>query len=102
MYNPHPQLSVDESIIGTKCRLSFIQYLPAKPTKWGLYVQMVLQDIFIHNEVYCGANNHRNKINVDYHLYNIYLPNRQSGVCMCRWCYRIYLYIMKYIVVLTI
>ena len=25
-------------MIGTKCRLSFIQYLPAKPTKWGIKV----------------------------------------------------------------
>ena len=38
MYNPGQQLSIDESIIGTKCRLSFIQYLPAKPTKWGIKV----------------------------------------------------------------
>ena len=38
MYNPGQQLSIDESMIGTKCRLSFIQYLPAKPTKWGIKV----------------------------------------------------------------
>ena len=25
LYAPHPQISVDESMIGTKCRLSFIQ-----------------------------------------------------------------------------
>ena len=34
--NPGQQLSIDESMIGTKCRLSFIQYLQAKPTKWGI------------------------------------------------------------------
>ena len=38
MYNPGQQLLIDESMIGTKCRLSFIQYLPAKPTKWGIKV----------------------------------------------------------------
>ena len=38
MYNPGQQLSIDESMIGTKCRSSFIQYLPAKPTKWGIKV----------------------------------------------------------------
>ena len=27
-YVPHQELSVDESMIGTKCRLSFIQYMP--------------------------------------------------------------------------
>ena len=31
-------MSIDESMIGTMCRLSFIQYLPAKPTKWGIKV----------------------------------------------------------------
>ena len=36
MYAPHPQLLVDESIIGTKSRLSFTQYIKAKPVKWGI------------------------------------------------------------------
>ena len=38
MRNPGQQFSIDESMIGTKCHLSFIQYLPAKPTKWGIKV----------------------------------------------------------------
>lgn len=38
MYFPHRQFSVDESMIGTKCRLSFIQYMKAKPVKWGIKV----------------------------------------------------------------
>ena len=28
-------MSVDEQMIGTKCRIGFRQYLPLKPTKWG-------------------------------------------------------------------
>ena len=36
-------VSVDESMIGTKARISFLQYLPAKPTKWGVKV-WVLSD----------------------------------------------------------
>ncbi len=28
LYTPHRKLSIDESMIGTKCRLSFIQYMP--------------------------------------------------------------------------
>ena len=35
-FTPQTQLSIDESMIGFKGRLSFIQYLPKKPTKWGL------------------------------------------------------------------
>ena len=38
MYSPHPQLSIDESRIGTKCRLFFVQYITAKPVKWGIKV----------------------------------------------------------------
>ena len=38
MYSLHQQISIDESMIGTKCRLSFIQYMPKKPTKWGIKV----------------------------------------------------------------
>ena len=35
-YTLHQQVSVDESMIGFKGRLGFIQYMPKKPTKWGL------------------------------------------------------------------
>ena len=35
-YIPHRELSVDEAMVGFKGRLSFIQYLPKKPTKWGM------------------------------------------------------------------
>lgn len=51
LYDPHPQISIDESMIGTKCRLSFIQYLPNKPVKWGIkmwVVRMLSMDMFIH------------------------------------------------------
>ena len=35
-YNLGQEVSVDESMIGFKGRLWFIQYLPNKPTKWGM------------------------------------------------------------------
>ena len=35
-YHPSREFSIDESMIGIKGRLSFIQYLPKKPTKWGM------------------------------------------------------------------
>lgn len=35
-YVLHRELSVDEAMIGFKGRLVFIQYLPNKPTKWGM------------------------------------------------------------------
>ena len=35
-YTPTQNLSVDESMISFKWRLSFIQYMPKKPHKWGM------------------------------------------------------------------
>ena len=35
-YQPHQHIAIDESMISYKGRLSFIQYLPKKPHKWGL------------------------------------------------------------------
>ena len=35
-YQPGQHISIDESVISYKGRLSFIQYLPKKPHKWGL------------------------------------------------------------------
>ena len=59
LYNPHPQISIDESMIGTKCRLSFIQYLPKKPVKWGIKVWVCADSVngYIYTfDVSCGAN----------------------------------------------
>ena len=36
IYYPHRELSIDETMIGFKGRVSFIQYCPLKRTKWGL------------------------------------------------------------------
>ena len=35
-YTLHWEVSLDESMIGFKGRLGFIQYMPKKPTKWGM------------------------------------------------------------------
>ena len=54
---PNQALSIDESMIGTKCRIGFLQYLPKKPTKWGVKV-WVLADAksgYVHKfQVYTG------------------------------------------------
>ena len=37
-YNPHPEITVDEAMIGFNGRLGFKQYIPMKPTKRGIKV----------------------------------------------------------------
>lgn len=40
MYNPHQNSSVDEAMVKLRGRLSFKQYMPMKPTKYGIKVWM--------------------------------------------------------------
>lgn len=57
-YRPHNEQSIDEGMIAFKGRLSFKQYLPAKPTKFGI---KVWERAFPHNgyvhefQVYTGC-----------------------------------------------
>ena len=37
-YRPGRELSIDEMMIGTRCRMSFLQYIPKKPTRFGIKV----------------------------------------------------------------
>ena len=54
-YNLGRELSIDEHMIGFKGRTSFIQYMPKKPTKWGLkaYVHWQIPQLGTHTVGYC-------------------------------------------------
>ena len=57
IYSPGKCVSVDESTIATRGMLSFLQYLPKKPTNWGikLWVCAESKTGYIYNfEVYTG------------------------------------------------
>ena len=56
-YEPSKNLSIDEGMIAFKGRLSFRQYMPAKPTKYGIKVWMAAdsQNGYVNNfSVYLG------------------------------------------------
>ena len=36
VYTPKQHISIDDTMIGFKGRLSWVQYMPKKPTKWGI------------------------------------------------------------------
>ena len=38
MYMPAQDLSVNEQVVGTTCHVSFIQYMPKKPKKFGIKI----------------------------------------------------------------
>lgn len=58
-FNLHEEVSIDEAMIPFKGRLSFKQYLPNKPTKWGIKV-FVLADACTgytkRIQIYTGKN----------------------------------------------
>ena len=56
-FTPGQYISIDESMIGTRGRLSFLQYMPKKPTKWGIKVWVCSESKsgYIYNfHVYTG------------------------------------------------
>ena len=80
-YTLHREVSVDESMIGFKGRLGFIQYMPKKPTKWGMkaFVLSDAQTGYMYN----------------WHLYTgMYVP---VCVCVCVYmvcaCVCVYMYV---------
>ncbi len=46
-YQPKRELAIDEMMVGTRCRVYFLQYIPKKPTKWGI-------KIFVNSESLTG------------------------------------------------
>ena len=60
---PRRELSVDECMVGFKGRLFFKQYMPAKPTKWGIKVSTICDartGYCIGYDVYTGKIGRRN------------------------------------------
>ena len=61
VYTPGMHVSVDESMIGTKGCLSFLQYMPKKPTKWGIKVWVCCESqtgYICKYQVYTGKAEH--------------------------------------------
>ena len=60
LYTPGREISIDEQMISFKGRLSFLQYMPKKPTKWGMKA-FVLADSrtgYVYNwKLYTGKHN---------------------------------------------
>ena len=60
VYQPSQNISINEGMIGFKGRLAFRQYMPAKPTKYGIKVWMAAdaKNGFVANfDVYLGQDN---------------------------------------------
>lgn len=63
VFQPGCEISVDEAMIGYKGRLSFKQYMPMKPTKWGIKVWVAAESksgYILDMDVYTGKKETRN------------------------------------------
>lgn len=70
-YYPSRDLSVDEGMIAFKGRLSFKQYMPKKPTKWGIKVWQLCDSAngYCSNfQVYTGKSKENLKHGLGYHV----------------------------------
>ena len=59
-YSPSKNLSVDEAMIGYTGRLAFKQYMPMKPTKWGIKTWEICDSqngYCLNFDVYTGSKN---------------------------------------------
>lgn len=58
-WTPHREISVDEQMIGTRCRVSFIQYMPKKPVRFGLKNWVLADSVFpyvCNFQIYTGKD----------------------------------------------
>lgn len=59
MYHPNQCKSIDEHIIGTKCCIGFIQFMPKKTQKFGVKVWTLCESTsgyFIQFQIYTGES----------------------------------------------
>ena len=85
-YTLHQELSIDEAMVGFKGRLSFIQYLPKKPTKWGIkaYVLADSKTGYVYNwRLYTGTCTYSNIIHHTTYMYIMHF-NLQEKTNHCR------------------
>ena len=57
-YQPAREISIDEMMISTRCRVAFLQYMPKKPCKFGLKVWVLAEaatGYVLCFQIYTGA-----------------------------------------------
>ena len=54
LYRPSQNLAIDETMVGFRGRFGSIQYMPQKPTKWGIkaYTKDFIHYLTINNPAY--------------------------------------------------
>ena len=70
-YVPSQQLNIDEQMIGTKRRISFLQYMPKTPKRFGVTLRVLaeaLSGYCLHFQVYTGRTDNKWEHDSTYHV----------------------------------
>ena len=80
---PNEHKAVDEQMIGTRCGVSFIQYVPNKPQRFGrkLWALANSQNGYLCNcQVYTGKEKGTAEVGLSYRgMYDLMHPNVHKG-----------------------
>ena len=99
MFVPQKQLSIDEAMISFKGRLSFLQFLPKKPKKWGMKAWALADSKmgYVCNwSLYCGKENEQGReplgervvtsllTGLENKGYHVYFDNFYTSPSLCK------------------
>ena len=59
LWTPHREISINEQMIGTRCRIGFIQYMPAKPVKFAVKNWVLADSVYpyvCNFQIYTGRD----------------------------------------------
>ena len=85
-YFPSRYLSIDEMMVGTRCRVVFLQYLPKKPTKFGIkvWVNSEAKSGYVLNfQIYTGSDERTKEKGLAYRVVmDLMEPYFHKGYCL--------------------
>ena len=85
-YFPSRYLSIDEMMVGTRCRVVFLQYLPKKPTKFGIkvWINSEAKSGYVLNfQIYTGSEGKTKEKGLAYRVVmDLMEPYSHKGHCL--------------------
>ena len=82
-YIPAEHISIDEQMIGTRCRVGFIQYMPNKPQRFGIKVWALAdsRNAYLCNfQIYTGKHENTMELGLSYRaVYDLTQPYLNNG-----------------------
>ena len=87
MYHPGQNISIDEQMIGTKCRVCFIQYMPKKPKKFGIKIWACCdaETSYCTNfQIYTGATDQGPDQGLSYKDHNLFIDNFYTSLNLAK------------------